>query len=263
MTNRGGIVGKRQKATLIILTALIVAAMGVSQAAPKATRRVAKGSLRPKLAKRTPARPCAATTLPALPGDGPAFAQDIDRDGVLDLTVTNPTRRELRVAFSNGPELVIPLEDAQGGRVHLGSYAVPWDPKAFALRWLMSSSGFYIETLQIFRRDKCILTNLPFPSDPPTVKNQTSRFFMAIGSSKGVQDDGLRCDGNDIFRVRHSTTWTSFSIFTTTIWKWQYSYTPTGFGLLKTYEIETQTDVSGDYVPIGKDCFTNPLHLLI
>jgi hypothetical protein len=54
------------------------------------------------------ARPCGATTLPRQPENGLAFTQDVDRDGVFDLTVANSIRSELRVAFSDGPEVAIP-----------------------------------------------------------------------------------------------------------------------------------------------------------
>jgi hypothetical protein len=259
-------VRNKRKATALVLIALFVTATGVSRAAPKAPRRVAKPSVRPKPSTTTTtmlARPCGATTLPALPLDGLAFAQDIDRDGALDLTVTNPVRREFRVAFSAGPEVTIPLPDAAGGKIYLATYRVPWDPKAFALLWIMTSSGFYVQTVTVFRRDGCLLTKLPFPSEPPTIVTSVSRSFMSIGASKGIVDAGLRCDGEDIFRVRHMTTWSSYSIFTTTVWKWQYSYTPAGFGLLKAFDVETQTHDSDNYVPIGRDCFTDRLSLLI
>jgi hypothetical protein len=262
---RRGFVHNKWRATAFLLIAVAVFGTGVSQAAPKPARRVAKPSSRPKPTTPTTtmiARPCGATTFPRQPEDGLAFTQDVDGDGVFDLTVANSLRSELRVAFSGGPEVAIPLPSAAGGRISVWTLKAPWDPKVFVLRWLMASSGFSLESHVVFRREGCRFVKLPFASDPTALTTNVSRTFGSIGSGRGIVDS-LRCDGNDIFRVRHSTIWTSFSTFTTTVWKWQYSYTSSGFQLVKVFEEETKIDVPGEYVPVGSNCFTDESSLFL
>jgi hypothetical protein len=204
----------------------------------------------------TTKRACGARSLPGQPGDKSAQSFDVDRDGALDLVVVNLSLKTIRVAFADGPEVVMPGPLEIGGRPGVSFLRFSPDRNVFGAHWLIASSGFYLEGTTLFRRIGCEFNIVNFPFAPQSLSTGTSK----TGYFRGPFDE-IRCAGSELTRTIYTTSWTPGVTpeFTSKVSTSKYSYsngelTPIGPPIIDQI-------VNEAFHPVGSECLGEPVDL--